>query len=104
MRKRRYEMLLPLTYNDGRPVEPEKHEKTNEELVARFGAVSRLPATLRGIWVHEGQRFEEDFVRLFVDVPDTRANRQFFVRLKATLMERFEQLEIYIASYPVDIL
>jgi hypothetical protein len=54
--------------------------------------------------VHEGQRFEEDFIRLFVDVPDTRANRQFFVRLKSTLLERFDQLEIYIASYPVDVL
>ncbi|HJS08704.1 MAG TPA: hypothetical protein VJ809_13635 [Pirellulales bacterium] len=70
MRKRRYEMLLPLAYNDGRLVEPEKHEKTHEELVARFGALSRVPATLRGVWVHEGQRYEEDFIRLFVDVPD----------------------------------
>lgn len=72
--------------------------------MARFGAVSHLPATVRGTWVHEGQRYEEDLIRLFVDVPDTPANRKFFVRRKATLLERFEQLEIYIASYPVDIL
>ena len=104
MRKRRYEMLLPLVYNDGRPVEPEKHEKTREELIARFGAVSLLPATLRGAWVHEGHRYEEDFIRLLVDVPDTRANRQFFLRLKATLLKRFEQLEIYIVSYSLDVL
>lgn len=97
-------MLLPLAYNDGPPVEPEKHERTREELIARFSAASCLPATLRGIWVHEGQRYEEDFIRLFVDVPDTRANRQFFVKLKKTLLARFEQLEIYIASHPVDIL
>ncbi len=95
---------MPLTYNDGRRVEREKHEKTREELVARFGAVSFLPSTLRGVWLHEGQRYEEDFLRLFVDVPDTKSNRQFFVRLKATLLERFEQLEIYIASYSVDVL
>lgn len=72
--------------------------------MARFGAVSHLPATVRGVWVHEGQRYEEDFIRLFVDVADTQANRKFFVRLKASLLERFDQLEIYIASYPVDIL
>jgi hypothetical protein len=71
MRKRRYEMLLPLTHNDGRPVDPEKHEKTREELETRFGALSSLPATVRGVWVHEGQRYEEEFIRLFVDVPDT---------------------------------
>jgi hypothetical protein len=95
-------MLLPLVYNDGRPVEPEKHERTREELVSRFGAASSLPATLRGVWVHEGKRYEEDFIRLFVDVSDTRANRQFFLKLKRLLLDRFEQLEI--ASYPVDIL
>jgi hypothetical protein len=49
-----------------------------------------LPATVRGVWVHEGQRYEEEFIRLFVDVPDTRANRQFFIRLKATLLKRFQ--------------
>jgi hypothetical protein len=42
-------MLLPAAYNDGRPVELEKHEKTHEELVARFGAASSLPTTLRGV-------------------------------------------------------
>jgi hypothetical protein len=93
-----------LLHNDGRRVDPAKHEKTHEELVARFGALSHLPATVRGVWAHEGQRYEEDFIRLFVDVPDTQANRKFFVRLKATLLKRFEQLEIYVASYSVDIL
>ena len=55
------------------------HEKTHEELVARFGALSHLPATVRGVWVHEGQRYEEEFIRLFVNVLDTQANRKFFV-------------------------
>ena len=54
--------------------------------------------------MHEGQKYEEDFIRLFADVPDTAANRRFFVRLKSTLLKRFEQIEIYIASYPVDVL
>ena len=31
-------------------------------------------------------------------------NQQFFVTFKATLLERFEQIEIYVASYAVDIL
>ena len=43
MRKRRYEMLLPLTHNDGRPVDPAKHGRTHEELVARFGAFHTFP-------------------------------------------------------------
>jgi hypothetical protein len=89
-------MLLPVTHNDGRPVDPEKHKKTRDELIARFGAASLLPSTVRGVWMHKGERYEEDFIRLFVDVSDTRAHRQFFVRLKKTLLERFEQVEIII--------
>jgi hypothetical protein len=39
-----------------------------------------------------------------VDVEDTPENRQFFAALKPVLLERFNQLEIYIASHPIDIL
>ena len=40
MSRRRYEILLPLRYNDGKTVEPEKFFDTHEELVAVFGAVT----------------------------------------------------------------
>ena len=36
----RYEILLPLQYNDGTPVEPEKFQETRRELVRRFGALT----------------------------------------------------------------
>jgi hypothetical protein len=39
MRKRRCEILLPIRFNDGRPVSGELLEQTREELMARFGAV-----------------------------------------------------------------
>lgn len=35
MLKRRYEMLLPLQHNDGRPVSDDKLNQTREEIVAR---------------------------------------------------------------------
>jgi hypothetical protein len=54
--------------------------------------------------VHEGVRYEDTSVRLTVDVDDTPENRQFFLQFKATLLERFEQVEIYIVSYSIDIL
>ena len=52
----------------------------------------------------EGQRFEDELVRLVIDVDDSAENREFFVRLKALLLESFEQLEIYMVSHPIDIL
>ncbi len=41
---------------------------------------------------------------MVVDVEDTPEDRQFFVEFKVVLLERFEQLEIYIVSYPIDVL
>jgi len=60
-----------------------------------------LPETLRGIWIHGGRRFEEDNVRLFVDVEDTAENAAFFGRFKTTLKERFRQIDIWIVSYEI---
>ena len=104
MLKRRYEILLPLKHNDGGPVSDDKLNETREELVEQFDAVSVVPNPIVGIWLHDGVRYEDASVRLIVDVEDTPANRQFFIDWKPKLLERFEQLEIYIASYPVDIL
>jgi hypothetical protein len=73
-------------------------------LIARFGAVSLFPQNVHGIWVHEGVRYEDESMRLVVDVDDASENQDFLIALKPTLLERFEQIEIYIASYPVDIL
>jgi hypothetical protein len=100
---RRYEILLPKRYNDGTAVELEKFLQTNNDLARQFGAVSFLPETLRGIWVHGGRRFEEDNVRLFVDVEDTAENAAFFHRFKAMLKERFCQIDIWIVSYEIRI-
>ena len=103
MRKRRYEILLPVRDNDGRLVSWELLEQTREELVARFGGLTGAPDVVLGTWVHEGARFDEEMRRLTVDVDNTASNRKFFDRFKATLRKRFEQIEIYIVSYLVDI-
>jgi hypothetical protein len=104
MRKRRYEILLPVKLNDGRPVSGELLEQTREELVAHFTGLQIQPHTILGLWVYEGSRFEEELRRFTIDVEDSPENQQFFVDFKHKLLERFEQIEIYIVSYPVDIL
>ena len=104
MRKKRYEMHLPLKYNDGRPMEDEKFHETREELIVRFDAVSFLPGAVQGTWIHEGTRYDDDTRRVLIDVEDTPENHEFFVNFKAILCERFQQVEIYSASYPVEIL
>lgn len=100
---RRYEIILPTRYNDGAPVEQVKYWETTEEIVRQFGAVTLQPEILRGIWIYDTDRYEEENIRLFVDVEDTPESEAFFVRLKQKLKERFQQIDIWIVSYEVRI-
>jgi len=71
MWKRRYEILLPLKFNDGQPVPAEALNQTREELLARFDGLTVHPHSLLGIWQQEGQRYEDELIRLTVDVDDS---------------------------------
>jgi len=104
MSLRRYEILLPLRYNDGSTVEPEKFLETQEELVAAFGALTTSPEQFRGTWMHEGQRFEDEHFRMMGDVEATLENRAFLARFKERLKERFRQIDIGIVSYEIEVL
>jgi len=92
---------LPTRYNDGAPVEESLYLSTNRELAQQVGAVSFLPETIRGIWLHQGRSYEEENVRLFVDVEDTPENAAFFARYKQKLKARFRQVDIWIVSYEI---
>lgn len=39
-----------------------------------------------------------------VDVEDSTESHSFFVALKGHLLERFRQIEVYLISYPIDVL
>src|SRR2546421_11195749 len=101
MSLRRYEILLPTRYNDGSPVEDEKIDLVAEELSKEFGGVTLHPEHLRGLWLHQGQRFEDANVRIVVDVEDTEQASHFFVRYKQTLKDRFRQIDLWIVSYEI---
>jgi hypothetical protein len=85
---------LPTRYNDDARIEQSKYWQTSEEIVARFGAMTWQPEILKGIWLHESRRYEEENVRFFVDVEDTEDNAAFFRELKGRLKARFRQIDI----------
>jgi len=101
---RRYEILLPLAFNDGGRVPDPLIAETLSELEQQFGAVSCETQTIRGLWQHEGQVYRDNLVRLFVDVPDLQDSRDFIASFKARLKARFRQLDIWITSYPIDVI
>jgi len=97
-------MLLPLRFNDGRPVADELIGDTLLELRIQFGAVSCETQTIQGIWTHESDVFRDDLIRVFVDAADTPANREFFIQFKDVLRARFQQIEIWMTTYPIEII
>jgi hypothetical protein len=101
---RRFEILLPLRFNDGQPVPDELTGATILELRERFGAVSCETQTIRGIWEHENQVYRDDLARLVADVPDLPESREFFVQFKQRLKDRFQQLDIWLTTYPIEVL
>jgi hypothetical protein len=101
---RRFEMLLPQHFNDGRRVPSAAFDETLQELKDRFGGVSTETQDIQGYSVHRGQPFTDDLVRIYVDVPDTEDNLEYFEALKVILKSRFDQEEIWIATHPVEVL
>lgn len=101
---RRYEILLPRRFNDQQSVPDELVVETLLELEQRFGAVSSETQIIRGLWQHEGQSYRDELVRVFVDVPDTPENRQFFEEYKERLKARFRQLDIWMTTYLIEVL
>jgi len=101
---RRYEVLLPLRFNDGSFVPDALIGETLLELDRQFGEFSCETQHIRGQWMHEGRSYRDDMIRIFVDVPDEPAHRQFFQGFKERLKARFQQLDIWVTTHPLEVL
>ena len=102
-RWRRYEVLLPLQFNDGRSVPGEWMAEAVLEIVDYFGAVSYETQKVEGHWRHAGIVYRDDLVRLIVDVPDTSKNRAWMRDFKARWKVRLEQLELWMVSHRIEV-
>ena len=65
------------------------------------GSGAFLPYSYRR---QEGELYRDSLARVFVDVADTAENRQFFVRLKDRLKSRFQQKDIWLTTYPIEVI
>ena len=100
---RRFEVLLPLQFNDGRTVPPEWLAEAVLEIVDHFGAASYETQKVEGHWRHGGVLYRDDLVRIVVDVPDLTKNRRWMKQFKKRWKDRLEQLELWLISYPIEI-
>jgi len=100
---RRYEVLLPLRFNDGKPVPAAAIRKAIQQLKDRFGAVSSETQIIHGRWRPKGDA-REDLIRIYVDAEQSPEVHAFFLKFKREAKEQFRQTEIWLTSHPVDVL
>jgi hypothetical protein len=104
MGRRRYEILLPLRFNDGQPVPDELFGETLLELRKQFERSLRKRRSFAESGTEKKLFTATNLNRIFVDVLDDVSTREFFVAYKQTLKTRFKQIEIWITTYPIEVL
>jgi hypothetical protein len=50
------------------------------------------------------QVYRDDLVRVFVDVAEVPENREFFRELKERIKQPFQQIDIWMTTYPIEVL
>ena len=83
----RFEILLPLFYNDGRQIEREKFLQTDDELVQLVGATSTDTVTVRGRWLYQSTVYQDQLIRVRLDLQDTPENWQAAVKRHWLLLQ-----------------
>ena len=100
---RRFEVLLPLRFNDGRDVPPEWIADAVLEVVDHFGSGSYETQRIEGQWRQANALYRDDLTRLFIDVEDTDENRAWMKAFKERWKVKLEQLDLWMVSYVVSI-
>ncbi len=100
---RRFEILLPLQFNDGREVPRELLGEAVSEIVDRFGAVSYEPQTVEGHWTREGVVYRDALSKIVVDIADTPGNRKWMRSFKSRWLSKFDQVDLWLISYKIEV-
>ena len=101
----RYEILVPLSYNNTLPVEQHKIDETLTELGGIFKGYTVEPARLTGFWLdEEGDPYYDEAIRVRIDIPYSEENREHFQSYKCTLKKRFKQKYIWITVHCLELI
>lgn len=97
---RRYDIFLPLAFNDGRPIPTELFDAAERRLLVHFGGVTaqQRDFPLRGAWQSESQVYLDQVIVLTALDFRPRGSTRFIGDLKRDLLRDFDQLEILITE------
>ena len=90
----RFEILLPLFYNDGQAIEKEKFAETDDQLVQQFGATSTDTVVVRGQWMYESTKYSDQLARVRLDLGRGKGSWNLF---------RFEPLPLLFSAEFLDL-
>jgi hypothetical protein len=98
-----YDLFIPLYYNDGRQVEPQKFQAL-QQLLDQFGGLTFFPQPNEGFWTVAGITYRDAIVIYRVITSEAQEARRFLSTLKEQLKEALQQEEILIVERDVETL
>jgi hypothetical protein len=95
---RKYEIHLPLSYSDGRPIEQEKMRRVHEDLVDVFGSFA-VPD--RRAWKYDGVKYVE-IVKIEIITTSDKVPKKRLKDFKEGVKESIQQIDILITTHGVE--
>jgi hypothetical protein len=96
----KYEIHLPLSYSDGKPIEQEKIICVHEELGAVFGSFT-VPD--RRAWGYDGVRYIE-IVKIEIIITGDKVPKKRLKDFKERLKESLQQIDILITTHGIQVI
>jgi hypothetical protein len=101
---REFEIYVPLHYNDGSMIEPEKLDTLRLRLFEFFGGLTDTRQSNSGAWKVGPVAFHDEIVIYRVLAVKQHPARAFLMKLKAELERELRQEEILIVERKVEVL
>ena len=100
VRRLKVDLLIPLKYNDGTNVEPNKLFMVKEKIVELFGGITIHPLTTEGIWIDPMTRIKyyDECRRFEIIAEESPKIYETLKELKENLKKIFKQKDIYMYS------
>ena len=102
----RVEIIIPLNYNNGKPIPDRTLTKVYDIIQEKFGAISKESSVIYGNWQDPKSKiwYSDTNRRIWVDCDYTFSNIRYLKELKKRLKRLLKQYDNYITTTPITVL
>src|SRR2546427_1092249 len=103
---RKYEIYLPLKYNDGKEIEAEKIKRIREELIDAFGGitVSSPSSPYQGTWKYGGGEYIDDIIKIEIIPFRGKGTKKILRDFQKRLKKNLPQVDILITTHGIQVI